>query len=331
MKWSVAGLTLLFMTCDNGSAAVPSPSALTCRLPAISAIDLARGDNPAGGGFVQMPGGQFTPDPRAASAGLGRPVYDPAIHDWLPQPKGSIWQQYPSDLQQAPDGWSYVYESEKEGPPNPDGPAPPPASVAIHVVDIRTGSDRVVYEFSGPPYYNAIDYTPPMIALTPACFECGAGGSNIWSLDERRGSLAKVTDLQSYWSVRHGSAWGGVTTTTSSMDRLVQVSLSTGTVTTWLTEPGTELRLLAISSDGGPLVTVQRSDSVEVWHMTQPEKGAQVFTVASGGLSGAVTDTYGTWIGGAQAGDDAGIYLYTVKGGLQKVSSFAGVPLGRCV
>ena len=80
MKWCLVALTLELMACGEGSAALPSPTALRCKLPAMSAIDMASGDNPAGGGFVQIPGGLFTPDPRAASAGLGRPIYDPAIH-----------------------------------------------------------------------------------------------------------------------------------------------------------------------------------------------------------------------------------------------------------
>lgn len=202
------------MACAEGSAALPSPTALRCKLPAMSAIDMASGDNPAGGGFVQIPGGLFTPDPRAASAGLGRPIYDAAIHDWLPEPKG--WRQYATNIRLAPDGTSYVYESAKLGPPNPNGPSGP-ISMAVHVVDIRTGSDRVVYESATPPLYDVLDYSPLRITLTPGCFECGAGGSNLWSLHERTGSLHKVSDLESYWSVQSGAAWGGVTTNTSAM------------------------------------------------------------------------------------------------------------------
>jgi hypothetical protein len=36
------------------------------------------------------------------------------------------------------------------------------------------------------------------------------------------------------------------------------------------------------------------------------------------------------WIGGAQLGDGAGIFLYTASGGLRKMSDFPGVPLGGC-
>lgn len=307
----------------------PSVASIHCRLPAISALDLARGDNPARGGFVGFPGGQFTPDPRAAAAGAGRPVYDPAIQDWLPEPKGDVWRQYPTDVQLAPDGISYVYESARYGPANPSGPNPPPSSLAVHVANARTGSDVVVYQ-SGPPFFNVLGYAPPTIFLTPACIECGAGGSNLWSLDERTGSLRKISDLSSYWSIVGGVAWGGVTTTTSSMDRLVRVD-GDGTTTTWLTQPGVDLRLLAMGSDGSALVTAQSSNSEAVWRVTQPARGEEVFVVASGGLSGAFTDGYGTWIGGAQAGDGAGIFLYTASGGLQRMSDFPGVPLGGCI
>ena len=315
------------ITAESSPTASPT-KALACKLPAMSAIDLARGDNPAAGGFVTIPGGQFTPDPRAAAAGAGRPVYDAAIDSWLPKPTGDLWHAIDLHLL-APDGLSYVYESAKYGPTNPNGPSGPPISLAVHVVNLRNGSDRVVYE-SGTSFLDTVGYAPPIIFLTPICFECGAGGSSLWTLDERTGSLRKISDLSSYWSIARGAAWGGVTTTTSSMDRLVRVDVD-GTVTTWLMQPGVDLRLLAIGSDGSALVTAQRSNSKTVWRVTQPMKGEEAFGVASGGLSGAFSDRYGTWIGGAQSGVGAGIFLYTRTRGLQKMSDFPGVPLGGCV
>jgi hypothetical protein len=314
------------IACNQNSAASPSPAALSCKLPAISAADMARGDNPAGGGFIRFPGGSFTPDPRAAAAGVGRPVYDAVIGDWLPKPKGDRL----AGIALAPDGLSYVQEIAKDAPPNPNGPPSPPTSVAFHVINVRTGSDRVVYE-SGFPYYEVLGYSPPAIFLTPACWECGAGGSTLWSLDERSGSLRKVSDLSSYWKIAGGKAWGGVTTDSAVMDRFVSVDMTSGTVITWLRKPGAYLRLLAIDSSGSPLVRVQGSNSAAeaVWHVTQPEKGEEAFRVPSGGLSGAFTDRNGTWIGGAQLGDGAGIFLYTASG-LRKMSDFPGVPLGGC-
>ena len=325
MRWLVAGLTLLMVACNQNSAASPSPTPLTCKLPAISAADMARGDNPAGGGFVRFPGGSFTPDPRAAAAGVGRPVYDSAIGDWLPGPKADR----SAGIALAPDGLSYVQEIAKDAPPNPNGPSAPPSSVAFHVINVRAGSDRVVYE-SGPPYYDLLGYSPPSIFLTPACWECGAGGSNLWSLDERDGSIRKVSDLSSYWKIAGGKAWGGVTTDSSVMGRFVSVDMTNGKVTTWLRQPGAYLRFLAIDSSGSPLVGVQISNSEAVWRVTQPEKGEEAFRVPCGGLSGAFTDRNGTWIGGAQIGDGAGIFLYTASGGLRKMSDFPGVPLGGC-
>jgi hypothetical protein len=240
------------------------------------------------------------------------------IGDWLP--KAGVL---------APDGLNFVYESVTLGPPNPDGPPAPPSSVSVHVANVRTGVDRVVYE-SGFPYYDIKGYSPPWIFLTPACWECGAGGSSLWSLDERNGSIRKISALSSYWLIARGAAWGGVTTDSSVMDRFVSVDLNSGAVTTWLRQPGAYLRLLAIDSAGSPLVRVQIGNSEAVWRVTQPEKGSEVFRVREGGLSGAVTDRNGTWIGGAQVGDGAGIFLYTANGGLRKMSDFPGVPLGGC-
>lgn len=337
LRSMVALALILVSSCSLGGTTSaptePSPTAsptkaLACKLPAMSAIDLARGDNPAAGGFVTIPGGQFTPDPRAAAAGAGRPVYDAVIDGWLPKPKGDLWHSIDVHLL-APDGLSYVYESAKYGPTNPNGPSGPPISLAVHVVNIRNGSDRVVYE-SGAPFLDPVGYAPPLIFLTPICFECGAGGSSLWTLDERTGSVRKISDLSSYWSIAGGAAWGGVTTTTSALDRFVRVDAA-GTTTTWLTLPGIDLRLLAIGSDGSALVTEQSSNSEAVWRVTQPMKGEEVFGVAPGELSGAFSDGYGTWIGGAQSGDGAGIFLYTASGGLQRMSDFPGVPLGGCI
>jgi hypothetical protein len=114
------------------------------------------------------------------------------------------------------------------------------------------------------------------------------------------------------------------------MDRLVSVNMSTGDVTNWLTQSGAYVRLLAIDTTGSPLVTIQRGNSTAVWRVTPQEGEKELFRVPVGGLSGAVTDRNGTWIGGAQAGDGAGIFLYTAAGGLRKMSEFPGVPLGGC-
>ena len=333
---TMIGSTLL-LGCGQSTAPIsvghtanasPSVTQLRCKLPAISALDLARGDNPSGGGFVTFPGGNFTPDPRSASAGAGRPVYDPAIGDWIPKPSGDLWQST-SVVLLAPDGLSYVYETEKPGPSNPNGPSGPPLSLAVHVVNLKTGSDKVVFE-SGPPLLNPVGYAPPIIFMTPICFECGAGGSSLWTLDERTGAIRKISELSSYWAIADGAAWGGVTTDSYAMDRFVRVTVD-GTVTSWMNLPGAGLRLLAVGSDGLPLVQVSISNAEAVWRLTEPEKGQEVFRVAQGGLSGAFSDRYGTWIGGSQSGAGAGIFLYTRGGGLQRVSDFPGVPLGACV
>ena len=312
------------------SSPTPSPTkALACKLPAMSAIDLARGDNPAAGGFVTFPGGQFTPNPRATASGAGRPVYDAAIGDWLPKPSsGDLWHSVDLHLL-APDGLKYVYETERPGPPNPNGPNGPPLSLAVHVVDVRTAADHVVFE-SRSPLLDVVGYSPPTIFMTPICFECGAGGSSLWALDERTGSVRKISDLSSYWSIANGAAWGGVTTTSSAMDRFVRIDTD-GTVTTWMKLPGAYLRLVALGLDGIPLVQASIANAEAVWRVPEPEKGQEAFTVSPGGLSGAFPDQYGTWIGGAQSGDSAGIFLYTTGGGLRKMSDFPGVPLGACL
>jgi hypothetical protein len=323
------GCSLGGATGTPAASLTASPTkALKCKLPAMSAIDLARGDNPAAGGFVTIPGGQFTADPRAAASGAGRPVYDPAIGDWLPKPGGDLWHSIDLHLL-APDGLKYVYETETPRPPNPNGPTGAPLSLAVHVVDVRTASDRVVFE-SRSPLLDVVGYSPPIIFLTPICFECGAGGSTLWTLDERNGSVRKISDLSSYWSIANGAAWGGVTTTSTAMDRFVRIDAD-GTVTTWMSLPGTDLRLVALGPDASPLVQASIANAEAVWRVPEPEKGQEVFRVSSGGLSGAFSDQYGTWIGGAQSGDGAGIFLYTTGGGLRKMSDFPGVPLGACV
>jgi hypothetical protein len=202
-------------------------------------------------------------------------------------------------------------------------------SLAVHLGDVRTASDHVVYE-SRSPLLEVVGYSPPTIFLTPICFECGAGGSSLWTLDERNGSVRKISDLSSYWSIANGAAWGGVTTTSTAMDRFVRIDAN-GAVTTWMNLSGSYLRLLALGPDGSPLVHASIANAEAVWRVPEPETGQEVFRVSSGGLSGAFRDQYGTWIGGAQSGDGAGIFLYTTGGELRKMSDFPGVPLGPCV
>ena len=137
-------------------------------------------------------------------------------------------------------------------------------------------------------------------------------------------------DERSRWTPGGGrslTVWLGVVSppTSIAMDRFVRIDADEAVIT-WMNLPGTYLRLLALAPDRSPLVQASIANAEAAWRVPEPEKGQEVFRVSSGGLSGTFPDQYGTWIGGAQSGDGAGIFLFTTGGGLRKMSDFSGVP-----
>lgn len=181
MRALVLAIVLIIGACSSSSSpaaqssplitVTPSPAALKGDLPVWIYDSASNAQLYFAGGFLHFPGGAFRRDPHADVVfdanvpGLMRTpdppylyaygsrttdvtlTYDRAVGRWLPVNRAQV----------SDDGLRYVYVD------HPPGAA---ASQRIHVVDVRTGSDQVVYRNTNNPLYAVVGVVQQNIYLT---------------------------------------------------------------------------------------------------------------------------------------------------------------------
>jgi hypothetical protein len=273
---------------NNSPSASSSAAALKCSLP----ISTNLGQQ---AGFLSIPSGTYTPDP-AAAASSSRMTYDRPLKRWLPV----SWAQL------LPDGSAYAYTKEA---------SPTQFRNEIHVVDVATGRDRIVYNQGA---YHVVAYRLDGIYLDHHLN--GTDASNgLWRLDPTSGSLkAYPAGQQATWGwIGAGGAWSySVDGNRFGSNSFGRLDLSTGAVETWFQVaspqppgPGSKsIRLLGF--DGSqPLVQVYVDDHTsEIWRLSAAGHATRLPDLALGPLSppSSVADSHGTWL----IAGDGGVYLY---------------------
>jgi hypothetical protein len=174
-----------------------------CRLP-VSA------GNPVQVGWLDVPGGTFTPDP--TSVGHISPInssvaWDPAISGWVPTDPRSL----------SPDGARYVA---------------PDTSAAIDIVDARSGSTIAAI----PPHYQSGLGVFFVIGYTTTAIFLGQTGMNpqpgLWKIDTSSWALSQVTKEGPGvpWSLVDGSIIWGTRASATAYGGIDRVDASTGVV-----------------------------------------------------------------------------------------------------
>jgi hypothetical protein len=332
----VAGVALLVVlgACSAQSGAQTSPLAtssshpkaqyaFTCSVPVLWFNQDPRVDGKTG--FVNFPAGSLS----TSNATLPAPAqltlnfsYDQAVSRWLGVSRVAV----------APDGLHYAYADYDPPGPN-DGRAVIGSAGRVHVVDARTGADRVIY--SGSPTFAVVDFSAAGIYL--AQFGASIGGSGrrgLYLIDPADGTARLVpgSDVQldaGGWQVLNGGgAWGTRFSEGGAMwsgNELVRLDMTTGEIVTWLTVP-TDQALTVLGFDAGrPLVTSRlaitstgQSAQISVRLMAGPGQSRQLYSsnaIAPGGLG--VEDSHGIWTGGSGS-----IWLYQPAAGLKPIVVF---------
>lgn len=290
-------------------SASPSGTALSCSLP----VALATSGPTQQGGFISLPSGTFTSDPNSGMPydatsrrtgttqspvlyGDGGLTYDRPYRRWLPV----SWPQL------LPDGSAYAYTREA---------IPTQSRNEIHMVDVATGSDRVIYNQGA---YHVISYQPEGVYLDYHLNGTDAS-SGLWLLDPASGSLkAYPSGQQATWArIAAGAAWSySLTGNRFGSNAFARLDLNSGAVSTWFSvaspsppEPGSKtIRILGFDGSD-PLVQVYVDEHTsEVWRLSAPGKATRLPDVPLGVLTPpfSVTDTHGTWL----IAGDGGVYLY---------------------
>ncbi len=211
MRALVLGLALAVAACSSSAPSnTPSTGALKGDLPVFQyGLYDAQGNNQQlVGGFLHLPGGAFhrstgadmvwdysndryplartTVQPYLFGFGgegyLGQTTYDGVAARWLPVERHQV----------SDDGLRYVYRELLRVDPNAIGEQPP-REVRFHVVDVRTGSDHVVYTTNGTPPFVIAGFNQQAIWLTRCGNEAGGCWGSLWRLDTATGKVSKVS------------------------------------------------------------------------------------------------------------------------------------------
>jgi len=282
---------------------------LSCRLP------VTWSESPDGttqqvqkAGFLTFPENTLRADPSAPATSL---FYDRAVAKWLP-----VWR-----LAVSPDGQHYSYT---------EGDVWNPTAVGkVHVVDIATGADRVVY--SGAPMHRVIDYAVEGIYLTVAVPEGSPSG--LWLLNPSGGAPRLISRSIKAPVIGAGAAWGldfdasdphpapgGIE---GPNNRVLRYDLRTGASTVFYSRTGTNLYVMGVNTDGSLFVSVNvDQDHIEMWSVRSATVATRLFSNA--GLlmpeSLGAFDRHGVWFSGAdfRTAGSPGHSLWLYSGGTLK-------------
>jgi hypothetical protein len=220
------------------------------------------------------------------------------------------------------DGSAYVY-----GQQLPDGP------YEIHVVQVATGADKMIYHMPYDNAYSVLALEPEGVYVVPIIHRSGVP-VGLWLLSSTAPTLTAVPGASDEpWQViAGGAAWGGPV----GGDRLDRLDLSTGAITTWFGHDvfvppgiGTSYGVSVVGFDRSlrPLVEfyppidttaspARTTPVAEVWLASDqgPSIKLSGMPLPDQRLQVGVADSHGTWFVGAD-----GVYLYT-DAGFQRVA-----------
>jgi hypothetical protein len=299
VKLSLVGLALILAACGSVATVQPSPTqnpaVLNCRLPIALTMNNG-GKNPA---FIQFPQATLTAATIPSFVGTqlrgyGAPAYDQPLATWLPVPPAYV----------SPDGARYAYT-------DADWTAGIPTSTRVHVVDVRSGRDRVVFDKGA---YDVVAFTATGVFVVHHLPQTDSS-DGLWLLNPDTGTLRKLTSAGTEWfTVGADAAWSGelvpgdTTPGKIQADRLIRLDLQTGAVTPWFYRPNQQIAVLGLDSEGRPLIEVGSETKTELWLVTAPSAAT---LINSGGGWGAADSLGPYW---PVVADSHGVWMNTTKG-----------------
>jgi len=235
--------------------------------------------------------------------------YDYAVNRWIPVSRSQV----------RGDGLAYAYAEAYKASPSDQFES----RTHIHVVSLPSGADRTIY--SGGPYA-VIAWQSDGIYLVAVTYYFGEGSRGLWRLDPNSGVLTKLNDSLYFVAISGSVGWAlssGITPLT-----LSKVDLATMTTEQWAhTEDPDWIWFMGVDDSGAVYVSIQQPNGApsRFTRYAAPNQAIFLGNIATW-FSTLVTDSHGTWIGGAD-----GTYLYSPTTGLKRVSTVGqGIPAGDC-
>jgi hypothetical protein len=341
------------LVASSSRETLPSPSAVSlnlssadttrlgfsCRLPFTPRGQAASEIIP---GFISFPSAEFNSDQATATTpasenryvqqtvatpvlkGNGALTFDWPEGRWVP----ASWQGLSAD------GSRYAYVEVI-----PDSSEPLRNRTPVHVVDVATGSDRVVHDGGS---LAVLDFAEQGIFLTEVTYEFSEGALKVFLLNPDTGAFTTLlgSDRPFVDGAGGGAAWTvddapGTTSHTQYRligDRLSRVDIN-GQITPWFLLPSTDVFLIGFDLDGHPIIASTSASSSDIWIAYGPQSATRLYTgpadTSASGLvfSAAIPDgPHGIWFSTTR-----GVYLYTAAQGMKLVATgLTGVVSGTC-
>lgn len=301
----------------SGGTPIPiSDAGFPCRLPFVHQV----GPGSWQAGFLSLPSGSFGPDPSSPPPGY----YDVAVSRWLPVGRNAV----------APDGLHFAYTT--GGAPS-QSPGPP----RLHIVTAATGVERVIdLALPANQPYGVEDYAAGGIYI-------GSGWEGAvfgyWLVDPVSGRVAALGNGELLLDDGTGHTWRTVVDPRDAAparsalsgdplpNEVVRRDLRTGVDEIWFYDPGFSLAVAGTFVGRLSVLVWAEADTSnhpnsphEYWLLSAPGHSQFVAHIDFGGQT--MADKHGIWMGSSD-----GLYLFTVDGGVRRVSDLAGDPENGCV
>lgn len=252
------------------------------------------GDTARRAGFLTFPGGVLQQDSSAPADAF---FYDRAFQRWLPVLREMV----------SADGARYAYDA---------GDLNAHTGGKVHVVDVITRADNVVYVDSARVVYKIVDFTGAGIYVTAGDSEGRSRG--LWFLSLPGGALHLINSKIESPGLGGGFGWGldfnaadphpapgGLQ---SPVNRMLRIDLASGIATPWFYRPGMDMYIVGFDSTGDPLVGAYgRGDATgaspfELWLVRSSSTVARRLLVATSNAPNpgrvSAIDRYGVWLEG---------------------------------
>lgn len=295
-------------------SAAPTPTVrvlvnLNCRLPVSG--DFGAGTSAAG--FLSFSTKTLVRD---STAPVGSTFYDRAYSKWLPTWRGAV----------SPDGSRYAYAKGDS--------VNVPTTGTLHVVDVATGADHVIY--SGHPMYYVVDFAPEGIYVSSADSEVPVG---LLLMNPSGGQPRLISRTILRPELGNGAAWGlgfnsadphpGLGGMIGPQNEILRFDLRTGSATRWLYKPGASFEMLGFDNSGNLYLSDQiDANTVEFLEVAANATSRVVFfdgnaqTEHQRPYGVAAVDSYGTWFNGTSLGAGLGTSVWLANGSrLQQVAT----------
>jgi hypothetical protein len=276
-------------------------------------------------GFIDFPGGNFVedlagvmvavppPTDRAAIAlrrtvkqpelqGPGGPFYSWSAARWLPVEREAV----------SPDGLRYAYAEPVWST------ASYPSGSRVHVVNVTTGLDSVIYEMAP---YTVINFASEGIYVQ----EWSTTGHpvRLVLLNPSGGQPKQIvqSDTLTWTIVEAGAAWGKDVDSSS----LTRFDLKTGNVQRWLQSPdGRPITIVAVDGAGAPFVVhLLNSPAQELFLVSEPNLTRVVVADFKPGDIRVAHDSHGIWFGGPELNT---VSIYTPQSGMTRMATIGQDP-----